>query len=181
VIGLEPGLGFSEHWKKYGVEIINDFFPIPIVKGKFDLICSYGVLDHVSDPTQFLEHVREHLKPEGLAIFAVPDCSEEILAGDPSILFHEHVSYFDAGSLAGLIQSTGLHATVTKSGFGRCLYAIASLRERPDLRGERGLELEAITSYPERCSTFVARVRGKISEMAATGSVGVYCASRGLA
>jgi hypothetical protein len=38
-----------------------------------------------------------------------------------------------------------------------------------------------IASYPERCSRFIERVRGKISDMAAQGTVGVYCAARGIA
>lgn len=181
IIGIEPGRGYATHWEKNGVEIVNDFFPTPRVTGRFDLICSYAVLEHITEPAKFLKDVRDHLTPEGVAIFSVPDCTDEIAAGDPAILFHEHFSYFDSGSLARLIESAGMHAVVMKSGFGRCLYAIASLQQRPALQGERGLEREVIASYPERCGRFVERVRDKISGLAAQGTVGVYCAARGLA
>lgn len=181
IVGIEPGRGYAAHWEKNGVEIVNDFFPTPSVTGRFDLICSYAVLEHIAEPFGFLKDVRDHLAPEGVAVFSVPDCTDEIAAGDPAILFHEHFSYFDAGSLARLIESAGMHAVVMKSGFGRCLYAIASLQPRPALQSERGLEREVMASYPERCSRFVERVRGKISGMAAQGTVGVYCAGRGLA
>ena len=181
IVGIEPGRGYAAHWEKNGVEIVNDFFPTPRVTGRFDLICSYAVLEHITEPARFLKDVQDHLAPEGVAVFSVPDCTDEIAAGDPAILFHEHFSYFDAGSLARLIESAGMHAVVMKSGFGRCLYAIASLQPRPALQCERGLEREVMASYPERCSRFVERVRGKISGMAAQGTVGVYCAARGLA
>jgi len=181
IVGIEPGRGYAAHWKKNGVEIVNDFFPTPRVTGRFELICSYAVLEHITEPAKFLEDVRDHLAPEGVAVFSVPDCTDEIVAGDSAILFHEHFSYFDAGSLARLIESAGMHAVVMKSGFGRCLYAIASLQKRPALQEERGLEREVMASYPERCYRFVERVRGKMSDMAASGTVGVYCAARGLA
>jgi 2-polyprenyl-3-methyl-5-hydroxy-6-metoxy-1,4-benzoquinol methylase len=180
IVGIEPGRGYAAHWEKNGVEIVNDFFPTPSVTGRFHLICSYALLEHITEPAKFMKDVRDHLAPEGVAIFSVPDCTDEIVAGDSAILFHEHFSYFDAGSLARLIESAGMHAVVTKSGFGRCLYAIASLR-RLNLQGERGLERELMASYPERCSRFIERVRCKMSDMAAQGSVGVYCAARGLA
>jgi 2-polyprenyl-3-methyl-5-hydroxy-6-metoxy-1,4-benzoquinol methylase len=179
-IGIEPGLGYAAHWAKNGVEIVNDFFPTARVAGKFDLICSYAVLEHITEPVQFLKDVRDHLTPDGVAIFSVPDCTDEIVAGDPAILFHEHFSYFEAGSLARLIESVGMHTVVMKSGFGRCLYAVASLKERRALQGERGLERALVASYPERCQLFIERVRGRLADMAATGTLGVYCAARGL-
>lgn len=181
IVGIEPGCGYAAHWKKNGVEIINDFFPTPLLTGSFSLICGYALLEHINEPAKFLQHVRDHLMPEGMAVFSVPDCTDEIVAGDPAILFHEHISYFDVGSLARLIESAGMHATVMKSGFGRCLYAIASLQKQSILQRELGLELKVLSSFSERCSQFVERVRGKISDLFRQGSVGVYCAARGLA
>jgi len=181
IVGIEPGRGYAEHWEKNGVEIVNDFFPTQYVTGSFDLICSYAVLEHITEPIKFLTDVRDHLAPEGMAVFSVPDCTEEIVVGDPAILFHEHFSYFDAGSLTRLIESVGMRASVSKSGFGRCLYAIASLKERPVPQKENGVERETVASYPERCSRFIERVRYKISNMTKHGTVGVYCAARGLA
>lgn len=181
IIGIEPGQGYAPHWEKNGVAIVNDFFPTPLVTGRFVLICSYAVLEHITEPVKFLKDVRDHLEPEGVAVFSVPDCTDELATGDPSILFHEHFSYFDAGSLARLIESVGMHAVVMNSRFGRCLYAIASLQERPASQVVQGLEREVIASYPERCSRFIERVRGKISDMAAQGTVGVYCGARGIA
>lgn len=181
IIGIEPGSGYAKYWKKNEVEIINDFFPTPHVTGRFDLIFGYAVLEHIAQPSDFLKHVRDCLTPAGVAVFAVPDCTDELLAGDPSILFHEHFTYFDAGSLRRLIEIAGMRSVVVKSGFGRCLYVTGTLRNLPSLQDQPGLAPEIIATYPERCSRFIARTRERISEMAAHGKLGVYCAARGLA
>jgi len=47
--------------------------------------------------------------------------------------------------------------------------------------GERGLALEMIESYPDRCMKYIEGVRGELLGMAAHGTLGIYCAARGLA
>lgn len=181
ITGIEPGREYARYWEKYGVNILNDFFPTPRLTGRFDLICSYAVLEHIAEPSEFLRDIRNQLAPKGVAIFSVPDCTDEISAGDPSILFHEHFSYFDSGSLARLIESVGMYATVMKSAYGRCLYAIATLKKQPVLlENDKGLAYELVASYPSRCSVFIEDMRSRISKLAECGTVGVYCASRGL-
>lgn len=177
---LEPGQGYESFWSTYGVKVIREFFPTPRAPGPYQLVCTYGVLEHVPDPLSFLEAIKDHLAPSGKAVISVPDCTDEIRAGDPSILFHEHFNYFDAGSLTRLIALAGMKAKVAKSRFGRCLYAVAGMDEFDDEKSEPGLDLALVASYPERCQHFVRRVRGRLSEMASSGTLGVYCAARGL-
>lgn len=178
---LEPGLGYEPFWRNYGVKVIREFFPSPQAPGPYQLLCGYGVLEHVPDALSFLQAIRNHLAPGGKAVISVPDCTDEIRAGDPSILFHEHFNYFDAGSLTRLIGHAGMTAKVTKSCFGRCLYAVVSAEPLDGAGGEPGLDIALVASYPERCQRFVERVRGRLSEMATTGTLGIYCAARGLA
>lgn len=177
---LEPGQGYESFWRTYGVNVIQEYFPSPRAHGPFQLICSYGVLEHVPDPLSFLIAIRNHLAPKGRAVISVPDCSEEIRAGDPSILFHEHLNYFDAGSLLRLAELAGMKAKVTKSRFGRCLYAVIGIDEPEGESGDNGLDRALVASYPGRCEHFVQRVRCRLSDMAMKGSLGFYCAARGL-
>jgi hypothetical protein len=178
---LEPGDGYESFWSTYDVNVIRDFFPSPRAQGPYKLVCSYGVLEHVPDPLAHLKAIKTHIVPGGKVIIAVPDCTDEIRVGDPSILFHEHFSYFDAGSLKRLIDLAGMRARVAKSSFGRCLYAVAGVEELDGQDGEVGLETSLIASYPERCKFFIDRVRRHLADMAATGTLGIYCAARGLA
>jgi SAM-dependent methyltransferase len=177
---LEPGRGYEPHWSQYGVSMLQEFFPTPRAPGPFDLICSYGVLEHVPDPSSFLRAIKSHLAPQGVAVLSVPDCGEEISVGDPTILCHEHVNYFEIGSLTRLIESVGMSAFVVRSGFGRCLYAVGSVGGQSVLQPDSGLAVDVLATYPERCSDFIRQARNKIVALASEGSLGVYCAARGL-
>jgi SAM-dependent methyltransferase len=177
---LEPGQGYEPYWAHYGVQVIRAFFPSPQAPGPYELVCAYGVLEHVPNPEPFLQAIKAHLAPGGRAVLSVPDCTEEIRAGDPSILFHEHFNYFDAGSLKRLIELAGMKAKVVKSRFGRCLYAVAGVELPSGIASETGLDLELVASYPERCQHVIQCVRGRLTELATTGSLGIYCPARGL-
>lgn len=181
MISLEPGQGYEPFWSRYGVNVIREFFPSPQAPGPYQLVCCYGVLEHVSDPLSFLRYIKSHLALGGKAVISVPDCTDEISAGDSSMLFHEHFNYFEAGSLQRLIGLAGMKTKVIKSSFGRCLYAVASIESLDDEGSEPGLDLAVVASYPERCQHFVERMHARLSELLATSSLGVYCAARGLA
>jgi SAM-dependent methyltransferase len=177
---LEPGKGYQPFWKKYDVTIIEDFFPSPNAAGPYSLICSYGVLEHISDSLSFLRNIKDYLAPGGKAIFAVPDCTDEILSGDPSILFHEHFNYFEPGSLNRLFKLAGLNVSVVKSGHGRCLYAVATLDQVDDPASINGLEVSIVESYPERCLSYIERIRRSLSDINSVGTLGLFCAARSL-
>ena len=177
--GIEPGKGYAEHWKRYGVDIINEFFPNSRTPGPYDLICSYAVLEHIADPVKYLVDIRERLTPGGAAVLSVPDCTEEIMAGDPSILLHEHFTYFNAETLAAMLRRAGFSAVVRNSGFGRCLYAAAYVRQETSDPAPRS-DLELLESYSRRTGVFIELVRERLAELFNAGSVGIYCPARAL-
>ena len=177
---LEPGAGYQEQWRKYAVEVINDYFPSPRATGPYDLICSYAVVEHVADPEAFLAAVRSHLKPGGKFLLSVPDCSREITLGDPAMLIHEHYNYFDVGSLGTLLRRCGFAAEVRASGFGRAVYASACVSAHDEATGGCA-DLEAIQTYPSRCHDFIDRARSALADLAARGTLGIYCPTRALA
>lgn len=73
-IGLEFSSGAIEQAKKRGIEIenisIEEFAKIH--KQKFDIVCSFQVLEHVKNPFEFLKSQIECLREGGLLIVAVP-------------------------------------------------------------------------------------------------------------
>lgn len=175
---IEPGVGYESHWRKNKIKVINDFFPSKQVIGKFDLIFGYAVLEHIKSPIDFLRHVSSQLHQQGHAVFSVPDCTDELLLGDPSILFHEHFNYFEAGSLCRLMEAVGMHASVVKSGYGRCLYVVASKTAFPASGPSISLESSVLATYPKRCETLIDGVRKKIIEISNLGETGIYCPAR---
>lgn len=178
-IGIEPGTGYAEHWQRYRIDIINDFFPTSCTPGPFDLICSYAVLEHIAEPLKFLKDIRERLAPDGTAVFSVPDCTEEIEAGDPAILLHEHFTYFNAETLGAMLWHAGFSSVVRKSGYGRCLYAAAKPSHAK--KALKRSDLDVLQSYSERTMEFIAKTRKSLEDMLSFGDVGIYCAARGLA
>jgi len=179
-IGLEPGKGYREAWVRNQANIIMDRFPSPKAGGPFDLVTSYGVLEHLNDPVQSLRLMKEHLAPGGKLVISVPDCTIEVAEGDPSILIHEHLTYFTENSLHSALRQAGFHAQVVRSAFARCLYAVGT---PCDGEAENAWVFSdpLLATYPERAAQVIMSRRAKISAAAASGTLGVYAAPRGLA
>lgn len=125
VIGIEPGKHGQENIEKYGNTIIRDFFPSKYVTDKFDLIISFGVLEHIKDIERFYLDIRQHLKTNGMIVFSVPDCTSSIKNGDISMLIHEHWNYFDENSLGNFLSYfSSKKMKIQKSKFGGSLYSL---------------------------------------------------------
>ena len=84
-------------------------------EGKFDLITMWDVVEHLHEPSRFLNRAHELLSDAGLVFAKVPAFGElsvslsnkvprlsGILLGAP-----DHVQYFDRESLGGLFQRSG--------------------------------------------------------------------------
>ena len=179
VTGVEPGKGYIPYWKKYDVNIINDFFPNPHTLGPYNLIYSYCVLEHILHPVEFLMQIKNKLTQGGIAILAVPDCSDEIIDGDPAILVHEHFTYFNRETLISVLWHAGLKAKVFKSGYSRLLYVVAEIREN-NINKEKRTDIALLKNYPQRTKNFLIQMRQKFRQLAKSGSLGIYCPGRAL-
>tara|TARA_Y100001968_G_scaffold308547_1_gene327469 strand:+ start:30 stop:719 length:690 start_codon:yes stop_codon:yes gene_type:complete len=82
------------------------------------------VLEHVFDINNFLKSNIHNLNDGGNLIIGVPDCQESIDYGDLSMIWHEHISYFDQSSLYSVLDQLGLvDIKVEQSSYGGMLYA----------------------------------------------------------
>lgn len=181
VDSIEPGSGYQRHWEKYGVDVINDFFPSPQATGPYDLILAYTVLEHIQDTQAFLRNAAKHLAVGGKLILSVPDCTEEIEAGDPSMLLHEHFHYFTVSSLRRTLAEAGFDADVTKSSFGRSIYCSASLAKNECEDSPSEDELKSLAEYATKVSRLQDRFRHVYKQSLEYGTVGLYCPVRSLA
>jgi 2-polyprenyl-3-methyl-5-hydroxy-6-metoxy-1,4-benzoquinol methylase len=181
VLGIEPGEQGQVGARVHGVEIIRDVFPserVPAAE-RFDVILTYAVAEHVTDPVRFFELQTRHLDRSGRLIFSVPDCSECISVGDISMFLHEHWSYFSPASLNELVRLVGLRLLrQERSGYGGALYGLV---------GESGDSAAAAPARDES-ALFQARVKGAVEGArrffgeAARGAspVGIFCAARAI-
>lgn len=182
VTSIEPGSSYQPYWERYGIEVLNTFFPTPEAPGPFDLIVSYAVIEHIEDAPAFLQAMADHLAPGGLVAAAVPNDTDEIISGDPGMLVHEHYYYFMLPAFRRLLEAGGLEVhTAEEAEKTRVLFATASPGEVRH-SGIPAKELEIYENYGRRFVAFRAAVRAALDENVRSGrSLGIYCPSRSLA
>jgi SAM-dependent methyltransferase len=176
VLGLEPG---EFEGPSYDVPIIRDFFPSPEVKGRFDTILMFGVLEHVENPIDFMRRVCAMLAPNGEVALGVPDCAPYIEAGDLSCLIHEHWSYFDRHSLERtLAEAVGGEIEVRSSGFGGLLHARVA-PQRPQNVKSVHHDQPSLNQFRRRAERAVQSLGSYLKgAMTAGDAVGIYVPGR---
>ena len=77
---------------------------------KFDLVCSFHTLDHITDPLKFIKNVKQVLAPNGMVYFVTHDVDalQAKLLGEKSPIFDiEHIYLFNKDHLAALLERHG--------------------------------------------------------------------------
>ena len=99
--------------------------PLPFADSSFDLVTTLDVIEHVADDIATLCELRRVLRPDGLALVAVP--AFMFLWGDQDVISH-HFRRYTARGLRSSLQIAGFRVTRT-SYFNTWLFApIAALR-----------------------------------------------------
>jgi hypothetical protein len=178
VVGIEPGPQGKAGGERFGVRVVQGFYPHPAVSGPFDVVLAHAVLEHYGDPAAFLEGIRSTLTQQGHALFAVPNCEPYIAAGDISCLLHQHWSYFTADTLEALAGRAGLAAQVEQSPLSGVLYCAATPGSRTAQR-ETAHALHSIGAYRQRSTAMLQRLLRTLVSLADGGrSVGIYVPGR---
>ncbi len=154
------GLDFSSEAKKMaeinGIRIENDsVYEFAKKKTKYDVVCSFQVLEHVSDPYEFIKSSLSCLRKKGLFIIAVPSESSFVRYANNSILNMppHHVSRWTDKSLYFLpglfpIDIVGIYhervSDIHKEWFFNTLIESVLFRKKKMLNLSTGL-LEKIT------------------------------------
>lgn len=130
VIGIEPGIHGQEGSIRYGVPIVQDFFPSSEIRGQYDLIILYAVVEHIEEPGSFLREVGKLLYPGGKIALSVPNCQPYLLSGDISLFIHEHWNYYTRDTLKiTILRALGGDVYISDSNYGDgggSLYAITT-------------------------------------------------------
>jgi 2-polyprenyl-3-methyl-5-hydroxy-6-metoxy-1,4-benzoquinol methylase len=181
VLGVEPGERGQIGASKYGIKVLHGMFPHEQISAddRFEVIVTYGVVEHVVDPIPFLEAQVQYLSESGVMIFAVPDSTDCILAGDVSMFAHEHWSYFSAASLKETIEHVGLRLlSLERSGFGGLLYCVA---ERTGDSVQLDYQDLEPVSFESRMKNAIEHARQYFDTASReASSVGIFCAARAL-
>lgn len=73
------------------------------IDGQYDTIISFGVLEHVPSPTQFLSDLREHLSDEGELIIGQP--MQDVSSYD--LFFVDHLHHFTSKQVRSFGEKVG--------------------------------------------------------------------------
>jgi SAM-dependent methyltransferase len=118
VTGIEPGKhAYQFSTQKLGLDIFNGFFSVQNHKdfGTFDVVHINNVLEHITDPRQFLKLTYGILNPYGLICVTVPNDFNPLQKIIVDLYKKdrwwvspkEHVNYFNMDSLSFLMKSSG--------------------------------------------------------------------------
>lgn len=178
-MGVEPGKVYESHWARHGVRVVRSFFPAPEIAGPFDLVVAYGVLEHVHEPRALIRQALA-TAPGGCALFTVPNCEEAIATGDPSMLIHEHISYFTRDSLVAVAQQAGAEiVSIAKSSYGGSIHVLLRNKSTSKTSSVPGARVvEQGLRYGERINQLKLEIAERIKR--AGGSIGVIVPARAL-
>jgi 2-polyprenyl-3-methyl-5-hydroxy-6-metoxy-1,4-benzoquinol methylase len=113
VVAVEPTPDLAETCRKRGLVVMEQ--PVEQIKLEaadlFDVIASFEVIEHLFAPIDFVGHMTRLLKPGGLLILTCPNGQGfdiETLGVVSNTVDHEHLNYFNPGSLAKLLTNCSL-------------------------------------------------------------------------
>lgn len=103
-------LEYSEKWKERVLAIpqVEAFYTSLEDLGdeRYDVIVMSHVLEHIPDPSAFLQKLKQHLTPNGVLFIAVPNIRQNPI--DMFVL--DHCSHFDLQSLQFVFNKAGMKA-----------------------------------------------------------------------
>lgn len=120
VKGIEPderARSFAS--SKFGLEVLHPEMISSLRQKSFDCITLWHVLEHFQDPSGYLKQISELLKPGGLCIAALPNCSSYDAAHYKSFWaaydVPRHIWHFKPSAFEFLIKKSGFSCEGIKS------------------------------------------------------------------
>lgn len=112
VVAIEPSAIQAQTCRKLGLETIEA--PVEATEylaGTADVVAAFEVIEHLSNPGQFVAAMARLLRPGGLLLITTPNSGGFDIATLGPVsdqIYPEHVTLFSIDGLAGLVRSAGL-------------------------------------------------------------------------
>lgn len=181
VLGIDPAPLSKIEASKLKVQVISDFYPSKQIKQKFDVIYHSDVLEHVTNPLTFLKKHYIQLNNNGLLFISTPDCSENILKGDTSLVLHQHFAYFDKESLQLTLEHAGFKVLeITRALYGGSLYVVAQKKSlaKQKIRNSNSDKFNSFVTLSKKNLVIFTKLINEI--VGRKQSIGIYAPIRAL-
>jgi hypothetical protein len=161
------GVGFDPSSEIEGqdgnVTFVRDYFGRNEESWQADFVCCRHALEHISQPTAFLQGIKEIIGPFGSSalFFEVPNGLYTFRDMGIWDLIYEHCSYFWAGSLRRAFDLASLRVTRLGVAFDEQFLAIEAY---PDPQEQAALEISGLTEMERDIDLFEKRYRQKTLE-----------------
>jgi 2-polyprenyl-3-methyl-5-hydroxy-6-metoxy-1,4-benzoquinol methylase len=135
VVGIEPNPVPARIARERGLRIHEAMLDRPTAEavrarhGSFDVVSARQVIEHVEDLETFMRAAHSLVRDDGWLFVDVPDFAPARDAGDCSVLWEEHISYFTLPTLHALLCRSGfLPESVKRYNFSGGTIAILARR-----------------------------------------------------
>jgi SAM-dependent methyltransferase len=108
VVGVELDEGALEHLRQNGLPASKTFD----VAAKFDVVCAFQLIEHLTTPAQFVDRASRALQADGRLLLALPNGGEGEKVGPAWVGYRvdlEHLNYFNVASLSRLLTRYHLY------------------------------------------------------------------------
>ncbi|MFN0091972.1 MAG: class I SAM-dependent methyltransferase [Acidimicrobiales bacterium] len=110
-IGIDPGVNSARIDTAAAERLtwIADFYSEAYTHLRADAVVCRHTLEHIAPVAEFMRMVRRAIgdRPETVVLFELPDVARVLDEAAFWDVYHEHCSYFSAGSLARLFRASG--------------------------------------------------------------------------
>jgi dolichol-phosphate mannosyltransferase len=119
VTGVEPSVWAAKHAQAAGLPTVTgSIADLPADTKPFDVVCSWDVLEHVSDPMRELELINARMRPGGIFAFSTLDYGNWFprVAGERwPWMMDMHLYYFDQKVLKQMVERAGFKLVHTRT------------------------------------------------------------------
>lgn len=118
--GIEPNHQAAELAEQRGFSVYQAMLTeerahaIAAANGQIDLVVARHVVEHVVDLDAFFRAVRILLRPDGYFLLELPHVEPGLVAGNPCLLWEEHVNYFLEPVILRMLAKYGYVPEVTR-------------------------------------------------------------------
>ena len=131
-VGIDPAKNIDWSHLDKSIEIINDYFPSPLLKNrKFKIITSTAMFYDLDDPNSAVWQIKKLLTKDGVLCIQVSYLYDTIRDMNFYDICHEHLEYYSLKTLIYLFEKNGMEVfdASTNAVNGGSIRVMVSLKE----------------------------------------------------